>query len=394
MSLIERLKTIPHNSIIWDKDERASVKGLFFRSLKNGEISIYLYYRTKSGLQRKPKLGDYPSISIGEARARAKAILAQVMNGIDPKGNWDLAKKEMTIDDLFTITWKSYWDKPRFHASTRAMNVNLLYQNKIKPAFGNFKLSFITPQMVRKWHRLLSDKTPTNANRALEVLGRMYSFAYQEGHLTEGRNPCEFVKKNKEAKRGRFATIEELQQVLSIIKREEEANPASAAFLYLLIFTGSRPKAIEMATWDQITMHYINGLKVGVLKFRGKSSEATGEDETVIIPPQAMEALDKLPKVKGQSITGIKNPRRLWRKIQAEIGCKDLWMRDLRRTFATTGMSTGITMSNIGEVLNHKSTQTTKIYAKLVQDSKIETTMKIANRIAEISKLKDIDILS
>jgi integrase len=76
----------------------------------------------------------------------------------------------------------------------------------------------------------------------------------------------------------------------------------------------------------------------------------------------------------------------LWEKVSAEAGCPDLWARDLRRTFATVGMSSGIKMDTISELLNHKSVQTTKLYAKLNDDARVEASSAISNKISEIVK--------
>jgi len=226
-------------------------------------------------------------------------------------------------------------------------------------------------------------KHPVTANRSLEVLSKMMSFAEEFGLKALGTNPCKLTK-FKAKKRNRYATVDEIRSIAAILDREAEANPSAVAFIYLLMFTGSRPRAIERATWSQLKHTTINGQKYGMLTFQGKTSEETGEVETVVLPPQAMMAIDKLPKVRGGTITGINMPRRLWRKIQEEVGCQDLWMRDLRRTFATIGMSDGIGASTIGEVLNHRSTQTTKIYAKLMQNSKMEAASQIANQMAKL----------
>jgi integrase len=77
-------------------------------------------------------------------------------------------------------------------------------------------------------------------------------------------------------------------------------------------------------------------------------------------------------------------PVRLWAKIRKEAGCPDLRARDLRRTFATVGMSAGLKMDQISEILGHRSTQTTKIYAKLNIDSQIESARAIADAIEKV----------
>lgn len=379
---LTRIKSAKVGEVIWDKGSTASVKGLQFKLNAGGKGSFLIYYRTKGGVQRRPKIGDFPEISIGEARSRAKEILKLVANGEDPKGNWDTSKSELTVDQLFQKVWADYWDTERFHQSEWAYLVKCYYNTRIKPTFGTTPISKIDTVDVRRWHQKMS-KYPTTANRSLEVLSKMMSYAEEFGFKSLGTNPCKLTK-FKARKRNRYATVDEIRGIAAILEREVNVNPAAVAFIYLLMFTGSRPRAIERATWEQLKVTTIDGQKYGMLTFQGKSSEETGEVETVVLPPQAMMIINKLPKVRGGTLTGINMPRRLWKKIQDEVGCHDLWIRDLRRTFATIGMSDGMGASTIGEILNHKSTQTTKIYAKLMQTSRIEGTSQIANQMAKL----------
>jgi integrase len=196
------------------------------------------------------------------------------------------------------------------------------------------------------------------------------------------------VKKFKERSRKRYATTEEIQTIARLLEEEIDVHPAGVAFLYILMFSGSRPRAIERATWDQLKEFEIEGKPYGILTFSGKTTEKTGDEEKVVLPPLAMEAIQRLPRVKGYTITGIKMPRRLWRRVKEKAGCDDLWARDWRRTFATVGMTSGVDIGTIGELLNHRSTETTKIYAKVMEGHKFNAANKIANAMAELMKEK------
>ena len=64
------IKTAKPGSVIKD----ASVPGLQLRTFGQRR-SFYLYYRNKSGTQRKPKIGDWPTITIDQARQIARKWL-------------------------------------------------------------------------------------------------------------------------------------------------------------------------------------------------------------------------------------------------------------------------------------------------------------------------------
>jgi integrase len=294
--------------------------------------------------------------------------------------------KELTLDQLFEKAFKEYWSASRFEASGWKKEVELLYRKNISPTFGGIKLSLIEPLSVKKWHRTFEGKN-TTGNRSLAVLTRLFTYAAEEELFPQNSNPCSLVSKFKERKRKRFASEDEIQKIADILKRESESKPADVAFIYLLMFTGSRPRAIERATRNQLERVEVMGKTFGVLTFQGKSSETTGDDEVVVIPPFAMGVLDRLP-LNLKTLTGTKMPRTLWDKIKKEAGCPDLWARDWRRTFATLALSGGLSSGILGEILNHRSAQTTKIYSKLLSRERLNAVSKVSDRIAEIMETK------
>lgn len=279
-------------------------------------------------------------------------------------------KKLKTINDLFAATWKAVWSEQRYQQSGWAEEVKRLYHREIEPVFGSMPAAKVTVGKIKTWHRGIA--STTTANRARSVLARLFSFAIEEEWLPLGMNPCTPIRKRAEASRDRFATDEEIRAVAAKLTEYEDRNPVGVAFLWILMFTGSRPRAIERARREDL--HQIGDHMI--LRFNGKTGK-----ESVVLPPQAMRVLERLPAREDGLLVGIPMPRKLWEKIRREAGCPDLWARDWRRTFATVGLSSGHAMSQISEVLNHKSAQTTKIYAKLIDTVKVDTAVAIANRM-------------
>ena len=56
------------------------VKGLMLRVFES-KRSFYLNFRTKARIERKPKLGDYPTMTLDQARSLARAMLLEVAAG-------------------------------------------------------------------------------------------------------------------------------------------------------------------------------------------------------------------------------------------------------------------------------------------------------------------------
>lgn len=345
------------------------VKGLELRKHSKG-ASYYLYYRTKSGQERRPKICD-GGLGLPTARKIARKLLEEVYAGNDPKGSWDMARHEITLKELFLKTYEGHWSDERYVKSGYQAEVKNIFESKIYPHFKDIKVSQVTRSEVMQWHNGMKS-TPIMANRSLSVLQRVFQYG-EEYSLTNAINPVRGIKKFTEKKRKTFASKEELKALLSILQRDLETNRNSVCFIYLLMFTGSRPSAIEEGLKEDLIK-----LESGdyLLSFNGKTTASTGDQEEIVIPSWIVDILPE-----GKTLTGCKMPRRYWAKVQEEIGNKDLWARDLRRTFATIGLSEGVSLGVIGEILNHKSTQTTKRYAKLIDDEKIKTSLAIANMI-------------
>lgn len=379
----DNIKILAPGQTLYDEGSKASVKGLHIRCLATGSKSFMFYYRTRAGQQRRPKIGDFPDITIAEARSRARAIANRVAIGEDPKGIWDAQRGERTIGDLYIFTLEKLWSQPRFIESKRDRDVKGLWKNHLKKKFGEMKISEATTVEIKNWHTDLSH-IPYTANRTLEVLSRIISFSQEHGKFPLGPNPCQYVTPHSEKKRKRYASTDETEKIVAILHREYPKKPLGVTFLFAMMMTGSRPIALEKATWDQLQITETDGKKWGILTFKGKTTEETGEDETVVFPPMLMEMVLKLPRIEGGTIFSCKMPKRLWGDIQKEVGCTDLRARDWRRWFATVGMSNGVQIGSIAELLNHRSTQTTKTYAQLNLDARILAAAAIAKEVGNI----------
>lgn len=355
-----------------------AVQGLHLRCRANGKKSWYLYYRTRTGIARRPKLGPYPQMTHAEARNVAMVLLGKVALGEDPSGMWQAGRRELKISELWEMVWRKHYSELRYQESGWAEEARRLYRRQIEKLLGQYRMSELSSARIRIWHNLMKE-TPTEANRALAVLTKLYSWAEDHDLRTYGTNPCRAVAPFVSKKRTRYATPEELKLLAQKLMFYRNKKPREVAIIYLLMLTGARPKSIIKAKRSELVGN--------VLRFEGKTSATTGQQETVVIPDYAMKhIIPLLPKrADGMLFGGASDSvARFWNKIRKEAGCEDLWSRDLRRTFATIGVNEGITLRVIGEVLNHSSTKVTETYARCMTETKEKATNQISDRIAAI----------
>jgi integrase len=344
-----------------------SIPGLHLRVAKRK--NFFLYFRTKAGVERRPKIGEHGVITLTQARDTAKRMLAEVALGGDPVAVVENKRNEPTMTDL----WDEFWKR---HASKKktSYDYKLRWDRKIKPRFGTAKLSSVTYSHVCDFHeRVTKDNGAIEANRTLGQLSKMYSFAHRPLQWFEGSNPCKGVGRNKEQKRRRKASREELARVVARLRRELEGdNKPSAAFVLLLLFTGARKGEIAHTRWSNIVGNRI-------LLDEHKTDEG-GYARVIYLPPPALEVLERLPRTKKGTITGIANPRKFWLKVCDEQKVDDLHLHDLRRTFASIALSSGrISLEGVMQLLGHTNAQTSKVYAYLLEDSAAEAAALTAS---------------
>jgi integrase len=190
---------------------------------------------------------------------------------------------------------------------------------------------------------------------------------------TVNSNPCKLVQRTRESARRRHMLADEAPKIAAALRRHEPTAAASVAFIWLLILSGARCGEIAAARWE-----WIEG---NVLRLPDSKTGA----RTLFLPSQVMELLARLPR-KCETITGIKEPVTIWKKVRAEAGCPDLRLHDLRRSFASAALSAGVSLSQIGELLGHRNAQTTRRYAYLMSESATAAATVAADRITALMR--------
>ena len=349
------IKALSPGETVWDTE----VPGLHVRHLRNAK-AFYLFYRTQSGVQRRPKLGDASVLPLGDARAIARSQLAQVATGADPAAERAKARGEPTVAEFFERMWNDHFSRKK-----DCRNVRRIFDSRVAPRLGNHRVRTVCYNDINGLHRSL-EATPVEANRTLALVSKLLNLAERQGERGLNTNPCRHISRYPELSRKRFAKGTELQVIGPLLDKAWATFPDSAAFIGLMLFAGMRPSEVEFGRREWITR--VGG--VGILHLPGSKN---GHARDVHLSAHALGLLDKLPappKVGGMTpLVGVKYPRRLWNHIRTEAGCPDLWLYDLRRTFATVSLAAGNPISQIGESLGHRTVQTTKVYARLMDEA-------------------------
>ena len=359
-SLVNSLK--PGNKDIKVRDNELS--GFELKLTPAGKIVYRVDYRIK-GKRRCVTIGK-TGITPEQARTMAARTMQAVAAGEDPAETLLEAKRALTVAELaekYLLEHASVKKKPRSAAEDKRMIDKL-----INPEIGNRKACDITRADIAELHHKYRE-TPCQANRALSLLCKMMNLAESWGIRPLYTNPCTHIEQFKEKKRQRYLDSEELSRLGKVLKEVEESGlePKQAlSAIRLLVFTGARMSEIVTAKWEYVKRNR------GVLEL---PDSKTGFKQILLSEP-AMEILNDLMVVEGNDylIPGLKSDthfarlRDVWERIREKAGLSDVRLHDLRHTFASTGVSSGLALPIIGGLLGHKSPVMTQRYAHLHAD--------------------------
>ena len=347
----------------------ATLPGLHLRAFENRK-SFYLYFRTKTGQERRPKLGDHGIITLTQARKAAKAMLGEVALGGDPIAVREGARSEHTLREL----WAEYWKRHGRHKKSGDEDERM-WKRYIEPKIAGRKLSTIGFTEMADLHEALSEDAPSQANRVVALASKMFNFAHRPLQWFDGTNPCKGIKRNKETKRRRKASRDEVVRLAARLRADLDTdNVNSAAFMLLLLFTGARKGEIAACRWDNI-----HGNRI--LLDEHKTDDG-GYARMIWLSAAALEVLERLPVTSG-TITRLLDPKKYWAGVCKDLAITDLTMHDLRRTYASIALSTGkLSLEQVMQMLGHTNAQTTKVYAWLMEDTAAEAANLVGDRIA------------
>jgi len=388
------VRTGASETILWDTE----IKGFGVRARRGGAKTYILHYRAGKGRAaplRKITIGKQGSPWTPEtARIEAKRLVGQVASGGDPCCDRAAGKKAITVAELCDV----YLEEGTAHKKASTIrNDRSRVEHHIKPLIGRKRVDTLTRGEIE---RLLVDvkegKTaaqkcrrpagslpaggPGAAGQCVTLVSTLLTFAVKRG-LRED-NPARGIKKPPVRKMERFLSEDEIARLAATVELEamSSGDPYPTAAIKLLLFTGCRRGEILTLCWEHVDFER-QCLRIPDSKTGAK---------VVFLNAPAVEVLKGLPRIAGNRhvIAGSKKASplsgldKIWYRVRGAAKLSDVRLHDLRHSFASVGISGGLSLPLIGALLGHKHATTTARYAHLSADPIRAANETIGARLA------------
>jgi integrase len=337
--------------------------GLRLRVTATGVKTFSLYRRVKGGTPERVTLGRFPDMSVEQARRQAATINAAIADGANPAQAKRAHKAELTFHELF----QQYIDRHARMKKATATEDQQRYEQYLRKPLGTTRLSLIDRKTIALIHSAITASGhPTVANRILALISTVFGRGIEFG-LTDA-NPALGIRRNPERSRDRFLSAEELPRFFDALA--EEPNETIRDYITLSLLTGARRANVLAMRWQDMDLSE-NVWRIPLTKNGTPQNLPLASQAVTILLSRRKAATGKGAEFvfPGEGKTGhLVEPRKGWVRLLKAANLDNLRIHDLRRTLGSWQAKSGASLVIIGKSLNHKSTQTTAIYARLDLD--------------------------
>lgn len=269
----------------WDSDPY----GFGVRVYPSGRKAFVLSYRLH-GRKRLMTLGDFGTLTLDEARRKAKKHLIKIDDGHDPLEDRESQARAGTVRELIDDYVEHRRTKKK--AKTADAMKRRLERNTPRSWMGR-KAASITGRDIAARHVRIGEQGIYEANRYLELVRAMFNLALGDEigrHYLprDGENPTVGIKKFRETKRKQWITPAQLPALARAIDAEPNIYVRGALWLYLL--TGARKTELLAAKRTDVDW------SLAVLRLPDTKS---GEEQEVSLSGPAVAILQSLSEIDG-----------------------------------------------------------------------------------------------
>lgn len=282
------------------------VAGLYLQITPNGG-KTWILRAAMAGRRAEIGLGGFPTVTLAQARDKAREARDKIERGVDPMAERKAAKEALAAVARKGLTFAEAANKYLDAKLDAYRNEKHRYQWRATleqlafPVLGKLPVSAITVQEVLQvLHPIWTDRTET-ASRLRGRIESVLSWSTVAGHRT-GDNPARWAGNLKEllpapskvkAKGNQPAlSLDDAPRWFSAIRRREGFGPRALEFAAL---TAARSGEVRGATWSEIDLDRALWIVPG-------ERMKMGREHRVPLTASALALLKALPRLDGTDL--------------------------------------------------------------------------------------------
>lgn len=368
---------------LWD----SKLTGFGVKIKTNGKASYIYDYRNQFKQRRRITIGNYPPMTMQQAKAAYSGLYVKVKGGIDPIQEKQAIQHAQTVTDL-CIAYIKAMDAGYILHRGKSKTPHTIKTDKgrinrhIIPLIGKHPLDDLKRITIEKMmHDIIQGKTAQTektgyrglsivkggagvARAAVVLLGAIWNWGIKQGLVDESlRNPCSGIEKPASVKRDRILSLSEINRFGQCLTKLEgdnmhPLNPFAGAAIKFLFLSGWRLG--EVLTLKQSFLDYEN-------HYVNLPHTKTGKQRR----PLGLKAWDLLqqlhPNIEGFLFWGASPNKSLaelkqFKRVTSHAGIADFRIHDIRHCFASLGAELGYADSTIGGLIGHSGQSITSRY--------------------------------
>ena len=349
----------------------SNLKGFGLRVSQTTKSYIVQY--DVGGRSRRVTIGRHGVFTAEEARRRAKELLAEMAQGVDPIQRKRTEREEAEVETLLqkakAVTLSEVFDDYVRVRKTLKPRTIKDYRQVLKESFSDWldrPLANITKDMALNRHAQRGRTSEARANNAMRVLRALFNFAAAQYEAPDGSSlfPENAVSRLTQTRawypnRRRQTVIDksDLPAWFEAVMYLNSNHPSHKAevirdYLIFLLFTGLRRHEAAALKWSDVNLD-MRTLTISDPKNRETFTVPIARFVHQLLTQRKEEANSVYVFPGGGQSGHIVEPRKQMAKVIESSGVT-FTLHDLRRTYITIAESMDISVYALKRLINHK----------------------------------------
>ena len=371
---------------IWD----TQVPHFGLKVMRSGVKKWMVMYR-RNGEFVRGIFGEYPDMSLNEARKLAPKIQEETSNDVEywavTRVHERAAHREIILESRGQWTFEeAVHDYMRFKTPNlrRGREIDRFIERELFPLWGQRFLSEITPyDVLDLTDTFLEAGLPIAANKRLEHVRRIFDWLIRRSIYGIDRSPTDRM--SSPARRALRTRVLLESEIKSVWDAAETFGYPFGTHVKLLMMLGLRTSELTKSTWKEFR------LKDGSWAIPGDRSKS-GVAHHIRLPKQAITLFSDLPHFGRRSehfvFTTLEGRRPIAAfakfkiRLDKQCGVRDWTYHDLRRTMRTNLSRLKVPSIVADLALGHARPEMHRVYDQYgYQDERAEALQRWANEL-------------